>query len=213
MFFVHLLLVASVSKRQSCKVWFNSWTHICQCRWRVLRPCSSSAPENANAVPSIPFPLDDCVLYPIWACILLIFAWHFEIPKNKHLDISFSCLQNQQGNPLLNILSLVVHTEKCEVHVRIAGESCDTKQDIPFWKILIKRQDDLFHFELYRFATNVNNKISGKWITKGQAFHVVNTWKKHNEFHFGIYWSHPILRFAIESYSKTAFIVWCCTQK
>ncbi len=44
-----------------------------------------------------------------------IYTWHFEIPKNKHLDISFSGLfatQNQQGNPLLNILGLEVHAEK-----------------------------------------------------------------------------------------------------
>ncbi len=40
---------------------------------------------------------------------------------NKHRDISFLCLfatQNQQGNPLLNILSLVVRAEK-KLHVRI----------------------------------------------------------------------------------------------
>ncbi len=47
-----------------------------------------------------------------------------------------------------------------------------TRRLIPFWNIPI--------------ATNVNNKIPGKQNTKQQEFHVVNTWKKHNEFHFGM---------------------------
>ncbi len=42
--------------------WSISFTHICQCQWRVLRPCSSSAPANAVTVPNMPFPLYVCVL-------------------------------------------------------------------------------------------------------------------------------------------------------
>jgi aspartyl-tRNA synthetase len=62
---------------------------------------------------------------------------------NKHLDILSLCLfatQNQQGNPRLNTSSLEVHAEKIEVHVRTAVLPCDKKQNIPFWKILIKHQ-------------------------------------------------------------------------
>jgi hypothetical protein len=25
--------------------------------------------------------------------------------------------------------------------------------------------------------------------------------------------THPIMRFVVESYSKAAFVVWCCTHK
>ena len=56
------LVLSSLWNKQSLIFWSISFTHICQCRWRVLRPCSLSAPANAITVPNMPFPLDDCVL-------------------------------------------------------------------------------------------------------------------------------------------------------
>ena len=56
------LVLLSLWNKQSLIFWSISFTHICQCQWRVLRPCSSSAPANAITVPNMPFPLDDCVL-------------------------------------------------------------------------------------------------------------------------------------------------------
>ena len=78
-----------------------------------------------------------------------------------HLNILSLCLfatQNQQGNPCLNTSSLEVHAEKIEVQAGTAVLPCDKKQNIPFWKILIKHQQK-------------------KRITKQQAYHVEHTRK------------------------------------
>ncbi len=52
------LAVWSSWNKQFCSVSSISLTHICQWRWRVFPPCSSSAARKANTVPNIPFPFE-----------------------------------------------------------------------------------------------------------------------------------------------------------
>ena len=107
---------------------------------------------------------------------------------NKHRDISFLCLfatQNQQGNPLLNILSLVVRAEKKIIHVRLDALGKNEIFNIGKYGI--------FHLRIFRIFQ----------VTKKSNYSILEYSAR----------THPIMRFAVESYPKADSVVWCCTHK
>ncbi len=92
---------------------------------------------------------------------------------NKHWDISFLCLfatQNQQGNALLNILSLVVRAEKkikkyiLDFTQKPQNISLWKIQIIPFWNMLLSpsyKKNEFFQFGIFR-ANSPNNKACSR---------------------------------------------------
>ncbi len=98
--------------KQFLSIWSISSTHICQWRWNVFLPCSSSAAENANTLQIIPFPSEVCFLLSplsMQSVIICMTLWNSREHAPGWLSLISFWLESQQYTPHLNILMMVHH--------------------------------------------------------------------------------------------------------